>query len=52
MQAVRNVARNGRTVIVTIHQPSIEVSDTMGIGAHAAVCLFVCARVSAWPPGL
>ena len=28
MQAVRNVARNGRTVIVTIHQPSIEIFES------------------------
>lgn len=27
MQAVRNVARNGRTVMVTIHQPSIEIFE-------------------------
>ena len=27
MRAVRNVARNGRTVIVTIHQPSIEIFE-------------------------
>jgi hypothetical protein len=27
MRAVRNVARNNRTVIVTIHQPSIEIFE-------------------------
>ena len=27
MRAVRNVARNGRTVMVTIHQPSIEIFE-------------------------
>jgi ABC-type multidrug transport system ATPase subunit len=27
MQAVRNVGRNGRTVMVTIHQPSIEIFE-------------------------
>ncbi len=30
MQAVRNVARNGRTVMVTIHQPSIEIFEAFG----------------------
>ena len=28
MRAVRNVARNGRTVMVTIHQPSIEIFES------------------------
>ena len=28
MQAVKNVSRNGRTVMVTIHQPSIEIFET------------------------
>ena len=27
LQAIRNVARNGRTVMVTIHQPSIEIFE-------------------------
>ncbi|EFJ39882.1 hypothetical protein VOLCADRAFT_40167, partial [Volvox carteri f. nagariensis] len=27
MRAVRNIARNGRTVMVTIHQPSIEIFE-------------------------
>jgi hypothetical protein len=27
LQAVRNVARNGRAVLVTIHQPSIEIFE-------------------------
>jgi ABC-type multidrug transport system ATPase subunit len=28
MQAVQNVADNGRTVMVTIHQPSIEIFES------------------------
>ena len=28
MQAVKNVSRNGRSVMVTIHQPSIEIFET------------------------
>jgi hypothetical protein len=27
MKSVRNVGNNGRTVIVTIHQPSIEIFE-------------------------
>ena len=28
MQAIRNVARSGRTVMVTIHQPSIDIFES------------------------
>jgi ABC-type multidrug transport system ATPase subunit len=41
MMAVRNVAGNGRTVMVTIHQPSIEIFESfdrlvlLGPGGHA-----------------
>lgn len=31
MKAVRNVANNGRTVIVTIHQPSIEIFESFDL---------------------
>ena len=41
MQAVRNIAANGRTVMVTIHQPSIEIFEAfdrlvlLAPGGHA-----------------
>ena len=41
MAAVRNVAGNGRTVMVTIHQPSIEIFESfdrlvlLGTGGHS-----------------
>lgn len=28
MRSVKNVSRNGRTVMVTIHQPSIEIFES------------------------
>ncbi len=28
MQSIKNVSRNGRTVMVTIHQPSIDIFET------------------------
>lgn len=28
MQSVKNVSKNGRTVVVTIHQPSIDIFET------------------------
>ena len=28
MQSIKNVSRNGRTVMVTIHQPSIDIFES------------------------
>lgn len=44
MRAVKNVARNGRTVLVTIHQPSIEIFESF----DALVLLQKGGRVSPW----
>ncbi len=44
MQAVKNVSRNGRTVMVTIHQPSIEIFETF----DAMVLLQAGGRVRAY----
>ena len=44
MQAVKNVSRNGRTVMVTIHQPSIEIFETF----DAMVLLQAGGRVRAF----
>ena len=46
MQAVKNISRNGRTVMVTIHQPSIEIFETF----DALVLLQAGGRVMTFPP--
>lgn len=48
MQSVKNVSKNGRTVMVTIHQPSIDIFEAFDalvllqrggkVGAHASTC--------------
>jgi ABC-type multidrug transport system ATPase subunit len=44
IDAVRNVAANGRTVMVTIHQPSIEIFEAfdrlvlLGMGGEPIFC--------------
>jgi hypothetical protein len=54
MRAVRNVGDNGRTVVVTIHQPSIELFESFDRcvrhpGGRACACLGM--RVARWPLG-
>ena len=45
MRSVKNVSRNGRTVMVTIHQPSIEIFE----GFDALFLLQRGGRVSSPP---
>ena len=53
MQSIKNVSRNGRTVMVTIHQPSIDIFETFDAlvllrrgGTVSARLLFAhCSRV-------
>ena len=52
MQAVKNVSRNGRTVMVTIHQPSIEIFETfdamvlLQAGGRVRACLAPTLNIS------
>lgn len=51
MRAVRNVARNGRTVMVTIHQPSIEIFESFDQLLLIQVGLSLMTGVGAWAWG-
>jgi energy-coupling factor transporter ATP-binding protein EcfA2 len=42
MRAVRNTVNTGRTVVCTIHQPSIDIIDVSACG-QATCCCMACA---------
>ena len=52
MQSIKNVSRNGRTVMVTIHQPSIDIFETFDAlvllrrGGTVSACLLMLIAAS------